>query len=138
VITDAGVIGVTPLVLELPQGSELNYTLAVPETLFGSNFRRFSSVLQAREDSTISVWLDRISDPPRPVEGFGTTRFVGTPAASPEAVKELRETLESMLVRSQAEYQNALEEVQLGALEAEIDALENELARLDALSSEGH
>lgn len=138
VITEAGILGTTPLTLELTQGRALNYTLAIPETALRGNFRRFSSVLEATEDTTVSVWLDRIDAPPKPVTGFGTTRFVGTPAASPEAVEQLRETLQSMLARSRAEYQNALEEVQLGALEAEIDALENELARLDALAGEDH
>ena len=126
------VLGRTPLELRLPAEQDIFYTLAMPSSSSGSSgFRRFSSVVRSSEDTTVAVQLEPISNTPATtIEGFGTTSALRGDRANARVV---RDTVAELLEQATAEYQAAISDRRIARLQAEIDALEAELARLDAV-----
>lgn len=137
VIISERVLGITPLELILPASQDVFFTLAMPSSSSGtSGFRRFSSVLNSTEDTVIDVQLEPISPlpsaalPTAAIEGFGTTNALRDSPANAQAV---RDTVARLLEEARADYRAALSDRLVQRLQAEIDALEAELSRLDAL-----
>lgn len=132
VILEDEVIGNTPLELRLPANQDIFYTLAMPSSSSGtSGFRRFSSVVRSPEDTTVAVQLEPISNvPAASIEGFGTISALRGDRANAQIV---RNTVAALLEQATAEYQATISDDRVARLKAEIDALEAELARLDAV-----
>ena len=132
VILEDEMIGNTPLELRLPANQDIFYTLAMPSSSSGtSGFRRFSSVVRSSEDTAVAVQLEPISNvPAASIEGFGTIRALRGNRANAQVV---RDTVAKLLEQATAEYQAAISDRRIARLQAEIDALEAELARLDAV-----
>ena len=132
VILGEDVIGTTPLELRLPAAQDVFYTLTMPSSSSGtSGFRRYSSVINSTTDTTITVQLEPISSlPTADIEGFGTTNALRGNRANAQAV---RDTVAALLEQANTEYQAAISNRHVARLQAEIDALEAELTRLDVI-----